>query len=144
LSVWPDAAPLDDLRQIIASSDDVKVHNLAMNGYVRMIQIDDAMNEEEKSEAFQHAFELAGNIDEQRIVVSGLSKVGARGALQMAVGLLDNPDLRSEAEAAIASIARPLGNRDPEYTRAELNKIIETTDDDEFRARLQEILKWMD
>ena len=144
LSVWPDAAPLDDLRQIIESSDDVKAHNLAMNGYVRMIQIDDAMSEEEKSEAFQTAFELAGNIDEQRIVVSGLSKVRARGALQMAVGLLDNPGLRSEAEAAIAGIARPLGNRDPEYTRAELNKIIETTDNDEFRARLQEILKWMD
>ena len=115
-----------------------------MNGYIRLIQIDNAMSEEEKSEAFKHAMELAKNIDEKRVVVSGLSSVRTKSAFQMAVGLLENPELRPEAEAAISSIAGSLGRIDPDYTTKELNRIIEATDNPEFKARLQEILKWMD
>ena len=62
----------------------------------------------------------------------------------MAVDLLENEDLQSEARAAISSIAGPLGRIHPEYTKAELRKLIDTTDDPEFKARLEEILKWMD
>jgi HEAT repeat protein len=144
LSVWPDSAPLEDLRKVLESSEDIKAHSLAMNGYIRLIQIDNAMSEEEKSEAFKHAMELAKNIDEKRVVVSGLSSVRTKSAFQMAVGLLENPELRPEAEAAISSIAGSLGRIDPDYTRKELNRIIEATDNPEFKARLQEILKWMD
>ena len=144
LSVWPDATPLDDLRQIVESSEDIKAHNLAMNGYIRMIRIDDTMNDDQKTDSFRHAYELAKNLDEKRIVVSGLSGIRSKGAFQMAIGLLDNPELKSEAEAAISSIAGPLGDAQPEFTRAELNKLIESTDNPAFKERLQEILEWMD
>jgi len=144
LSVWPDAAPLKDLRTIVESSNDIKVHNLAMRGYVRMIQIEDQMTEDQKGDECKHAFELAKNLEEQKIIVSGLSAIQSRKTFQMALDLLGNPDLKSEAEAAIARIAGPMGNKDPVYVRTELNKLIGTTDNLEFKARLQEILKWMD
>jgi uncharacterized protein YlxP (DUF503 family) len=144
LSVWPDSGPLNDLKTIVESSDDIKAHNLAMRGYIRMIQIDNKMTEDQKSKECLHAFGLANNLDEQRIVISGIAEIRTKGTFQLAVGLLDNPDLKAEAEAAISGIAGPLGRTHPEYTKEELNKLIESTDNPEFKSRLQNILKWME
>jgi HEAT repeat protein len=144
LSVWPDATPLKDLKRIVESSDDIKMHNLAMRGYITMIQIDEQMTEDSKSEECKYALDLARNLDEQRMVVSGLSVIRSTKALEMAVDLLKDPDLKSEAEAAIASMAGRIGNIDPVYTKSVLNELIETTDNEQFKARLTEILKWID
>lgn len=144
LSVWPDSAPLEELRNLVESTYDLKIHALAMNGYVRMIQIDQEMSEARKGEEITHAFELTESLDEKKLVVSGLSEIKSKEAFQMAVNLLQNTELRPEAEAAVSAIAGPMGNRYPEYTRSELNRIIETTDNTEFKERLLEILKWVD
>jgi len=143
LSVWPDSAPLDDLKQVVESSTDIKAHNLALRGYIKMIQIDNKMTEEKKFESCEYAYDLATNLDEKKIVVSGLSEIPSKGTFQMAVGLLQDPELRSEAEAAISSMTGSLGRNHPEYTKAELKKLINTTEDPKFKASLEEILKWM-
>ena len=144
LSVWPDATPLEDLKRIVESSDDIKMHNLAMRGYITLIQIDDQMTEDRKSDECKHAFDLARNLDEQRIVVSGLPAIRSTKALDMAVDLLNDPDLKSEAEAAISRMAGRIGDIDPVYTKSVLNELIKTTDNEQFKARLTEILKWID
>jgi HEAT repeat protein len=144
LSVWPDAAPLTDLKNIVESSDDIKIHNLALRGYVTLIQIDGQMTEDQKSDECEHAFALAKNLDEKRMVVSGLSTVRSKKALDMAVDLLKDPELKSEAEAAISRMAGRIGDIDPVYTKTVLNRLIETTDNQQFKARLTEILKWID
>ncbi len=144
LSVWPDSTPLDALKQVLESSEDVKAHNLALRGYIRMVQIDNKMTEDQKFEACKYAYDLATSLDEKKIVVSGLAEIKSKGALQMAVGLLQNQELQSEAEAAILSMAGALGRIHPEYTKTELRKLISTTEDPDFKARLEEILKWMD
>jgi len=144
LSVWPDSAPIHDLKTIVESSNDIKAHNLAMRGYVRMIQIDENMTEEKRGGECIHAFEQANNLDEQKIVVSGMAEVATKETFQMAIDLLSDPELKAEAEAAISKIAGPLGGIYPEFTKAELNKLIESTNNPKFKSRLQEILKWMD
>ena len=144
LSVWPDSTPLDELLHVLESSEDVKAHNLALRGYIRMVQIDNEMTEDQKFEACKYAYDLTASLDEKKIVVSGLSEIKSKGAFQMAVGLLNDQELQSEAKAAISSMAGSLGGVHPEYTRTELRKLISTTEDPEFKARLEEILKWMD
>ncbi len=143
LSVWPDAAPMNVLKQVVESTDDVKAHNLALQGYIRMIQIDDKMTEDQKFEASKYAFGLGSTLDEKKIVISGLSEITSIGAFEMAAGLLEDPELQSEAKAAISTMAGSLGRIHPEYTKTELRKLIDTTDDPKFKMRLEEILKWM-
>jgi len=143
LSIWPDSAPLDDLKQVVESSTDIKAHNLALRGYIRMIQIDDKMTEDQKFEACKYGYGLATNLDEKKIVVSGLSEISSKGTFQMAVGLLQDQELQSEAKAAISNMAGSLGRIHPEYTKDELRKLVNTTEDPKFKARLEEILKWM-
>ena len=144
LSVWPDSTPLDELKQVIESSEDAKAHNLALRGYIRMVQIDNIMTEDQKFEACKYAYDLTASLDEKKIVVSGLAEIMSKGAFQMAIGLLQDQELQSEAEAAISSMAGSLGRIHPEYTKTELRKLISTTEDPEFKERLEEILKWMD
>ena len=135
---------MEDLKHIVETSDDIKMHNLAMRGYITMIQLNENMTEDQKSDECKHAFDLAMNLDEQRMVVSGLSAIRSTKALAMTVELLKNPDLKSEAEAAISSMAGRIGNIDPIYTRKVLNELIETTNNQQFKTRLTEILKWID
>ncbi len=143
LSVWPDAGPMNVLKEVVESTDDVKAHNLAIQGYIRMIQINDKMTEDHKFEACKYAFGLASTLDEKKLVISGLSEITSIGAFEMAAGLLEDPELQSEAKAAISSMAGPLGRIQPEYIKTELKKLIDTTDDPKFEMRLKEILKWM-
>ena len=143
LSVWPDAAPMNVLKEVVESTEDVKAHNLALQGYIRMIQIDDKMTEDQKFEACKYAFGLTSTLVEKKIVISGLSEITSKGAFEMAAGLLQDPELQSEARAAISNMAGPLGRIHPEYTKTELRKLIDTTDDPKFKMRLEEILKWM-
>ena len=143
LSVWPDSDPMNVLKQVVESTDDVKAHNLALQGYIRMIQINEKMTEDQKFKACEYAFGLASTLDEKKIVISGLSEITSIGAFEMAVGLLQDPELQSEAKAAISNIAGPLGRIHPEYTKTELRLLIDKTDDPKFKMRLEEILKWM-
>lgn len=143
LSVWPDSDPMNVLKEFVETTEDVKAHNLALQGYIRMIQIDDKMTEDQKFEACKYAFSLASTLDEKKIVISGLSEITSKGAFEMAAGLLQEPELQSEAKAAISNMAGSLGRIHPEYTKAELKKLIDTTDDPKFEMRLKEILKWM-
>jgi HEAT repeat protein len=143
LSVWPDAAPINVLKQVVESTEDVKAHNLALQGYIRMIQINDKMTEDQKFEACKYAYGLASTLEEKKLVISGLSDVTSIGAFEMATGLLEDPELQSEAKAAIASMAGSLGRIHSEYTKTELRKLVNTTDDPKFKMRLEEILKWM-
>ena len=131
------------LKQVVESTDDVKAHNLALQGYIRMIQINEKMTEDQKFKACEYAFGLASTLDENKIVISGLSEITSIGAFEMAVGLLQDPELQSEAKAAISNIAGPLGRIHPEYTKTELRLLIDKTDDPKFKMRLEEILKWM-
>jgi HEAT repeat protein len=143
LFVWPDSDPMNVLKEVVETTEDVKAHNLALQGYIRMIQIDDKMTEDQKFEACKYAFSLASTLDEKKIVISGLSEITSKGAFEMAAGLLQEPELQSEAKAAISNMAGSLGRIHPQYTKAELKKLIDTTDDPKFEMRLKEILKWM-
>lgn len=144
MSEWPDDSPVDDLREIIEAAEDIKLHNLATRGYVRLVQLSDKMTEDEKFEALVFALQEAGSLEEKKIVVSGLSALRSKDAFQMAIELLSEQDLQAEAKGAISTMAGPLGNRYPVYTREEVQKLIQSTNDPEFKARLEEILKWMD
>jgi hypothetical protein len=143
LSVWPDPDPMNILKQVVESTNDVKAHNLALQGYIRMIQIDDKITEDQKFEACKYAFGLASTPDEKKIVISGLSEITSIRAFEMVAGLLEDPELKSEAKAAISNMAGPLGRIHPDYTKTEMRKLINTTDDPKFKMRLEEILKWM-
>lgn len=140
-SGWPDAAPMQDLKQMVSSTDDQRKHSLALRGYIDVVLVDNKMNEDEKLGEIRHAYELSASTDESRIVLSGLSRIGSLEALEMAIGLLEEPALRKEAEAAIVRIADQTSWEFPEETARQLKSVLGKIDNETTEQRIHRILE---
>ena len=140
LSGWPDAAPMEDLKQLASSSDDQRKHTLAIRGYVDVVLADNQMDNDDKLREIRNAYDLSTSTAESRIVISGLSRIGSLEALDMAVGLLEDPELKKEAEAAVVRIAEQTSWESPEETTRQLNSALEKIDNKDIERRIQRIL----
>ncbi len=144
LSNWPDAQPMNDLNKLIVNTSDPKKHVLGMRGYVRMIQINDEMTDDEKTEALREAFQMAINTGEKRTIVSGLGSLGSMKALNMAVELLEDDELKAEARVATLDIAPRTADDHPEETKKILRNLLDSTEDERFQEEIRERLEWID
>ena len=140
LSGWPDAAPMEDLKQLASSTDDQRKHTLAIRGYVDVVLADNQMSNDDKLREIRYAYDLSSSTAESRIVISGLSRIGSLEALDMAVGLLEDPELKKEAEAAIVRIAQQTSWGYPEETTRQLNSVLEKIDNKDIEQRIHRIL----
>ncbi len=140
LSDWPDAGPMEDLKQLTSSTDDQRKHSLALRGYIDVVLIDDQMSDDDKLEEIRQAYDLSTSTAESRIVISGLSRIGSMEALDMAIGLLEEKDLKKEAEAAVVRIAQGTSWEFPEETTKRLNIAIEKIDNKEVEQSIHQIL----
>jgi HEAT repeat protein len=129
-----------DLKKLASSTGDQRKHALALRGYVDVVLADNLMKEDEKVMEIRHAYDLSASTAESRIVISGLSRIGSPEALEMAIGLLDDPDLKKEAEAAVVRIADQTSWEFPEETARQLNSALEKIDDESVEQRILRIL----
>jgi hypothetical protein len=143
LSVWPDANPREDLRGVLLNTEDKKQHTLAMQGYIKLTNMDESLTEDEKVKLFEEALKLADDVNEKKIVLSGLAKANSLNALNLAVKLLSDAELKSEAEAAVIDISGDVGRINPEETRTILNLLLNETRNPDFKSRIEETLKWI-
>jgi HEAT repeat protein len=141
MSGWPDAGPMKDLKQLASTTDDQRKHALALRGYVDVVLADNQMSGAEKFREIRYAYDLSTNTAESRIVISGLSRIGSLEALDMAVGILEEPALRKEAEAAVVRIAEATSWEYPEETTWHLKSVLEKIDDEAVKQRIHRILE---
>jgi HEAT repeat protein len=140
LSGWPDSGPMEDLKQLASSTDDQRKHTLALRGYVDVVLVDNQMSDEDKLKEIRNAYDLSESTAESSIVISGLSRIGSLEALDMAISLLEDPDLRKEAEAAVVRIAEQTSWDYPEETTRQLNIVLEKIDNKAVEERILRIL----
>jgi HEAT repeat protein len=140
LSGWPDAGPKEDLKQLTSSTDDQRKHTLALRGYIDVVLVDRQMSDDDKLKEIRQAYDLSANTAESRMVISGLSRIGSLEALDMAIGLLEEPDLKKEAGAAVVRIAEETSWESPEGTTKRLNIALEKIDDEELAQGIYRIL----
>jgi HEAT repeat protein len=140
LSGWPDAGPMEDLKQLASSTVDQRKHTLAIRGYVDVVLVDNQMSNEDKLREIRKAHDLSSSTAESRIVISGLSRIGSLEALDMAIGLLEDPELEKEAEAAVVRIAEQTSWGYPEETTRQLNSVLEKIDNKDVERKIHKIL----
>lgn len=140
LSGWPDASPMEDLKTLLSSSDDQRKHTLALRGYVDVVLVDKLMSNDDKVKEIRNAFDLSTSTAEDMIVISGLSRIGSLEALDMAIGLLQDPGLKKEAEAAVVRIAEQTSWEYPKETANQLNSALENIDNEAVEKRIHIIL----
>jgi HEAT repeat protein len=140
LSGWPDAGPMEDLKQLASSTVDQRKHTLALRGYVDVVLADNLMGNDEKLREIRNAYDLSTSTAEFRIVISGLSRIGSLEALDMAVSILEDPELKKEAEAAVVRIAEQTSWDYPKETTRQLNSVLEKIDNKDIERRIKKIL----
>ena len=99
------------------------------------------MGDDDKLREIRHAWNLSTGSPEARMVISGLSRIGSLEALDMAIALLDDPELKKEAEAAVARIAERTGWGYPAKTAERLNSVLEKIDNEEVKQIIHRILE---
>ncbi|MHC4192791.1 MAG: HEAT repeat domain-containing protein [Planctomycetota bacterium] len=141
LADWPDPSLIDDMRQIARSSQNEIHRALALRGFVRLIGLDSGRSPEEKTAMYKEAMQLAPNENEKKAVLSGLANIGTLGALQMAADYLGNENLQQEAEVAVVRIAEGTLGSHPQQTKAVLQKVIQTSQNDSRRRQAAGLLE---
>jgi HEAT repeat protein len=141
LSNWPSAAPGDDLLEVAKNSPNQVHRVLALRGYVRLIGLESDRDDDATIAMYQKAMDIAPNANEKRMVLSGLANVRTYEALQMAKSYLDDPELTTEAQAAVVKIA-PVQMREhgPEV-RELLEKIMNETKSESIKSDIQRMLE---
>ncbi|MBD3289695.1 hypothetical protein GF337_12890, partial [candidate division KSB1 bacterium] len=140
MSDYPTPEPLDDLFEIARSSTDEVHRILALRGYIRLLGLESDRPQDTTVELYLNAMELAENIQEKRMVLSGLSKVYTIRSFETVVTYLDDSALRPEAEVAALELAKKVGWRDPVKTKAVLRDLIDSTENEQLKIEARELV----
>lgn len=140
LSAWPTTEPLPELLAIAETSEHPVQQVLALRGYVRLVGLENDRPDDETVELYRGAMTLAPNASEKKLVLAGLARLRAIEALELTAEYLEDADLQQEAEVAGARIGRSTYEDHPEQTRNVLEKLVQLTQNDQLRDRVQGFL----
>jgi HEAT repeat protein/type 1 glutamine amidotransferase len=141
LADWPNAEPAADLLKVAGSSDDEVQRTLALRGYIRLIGLDSDRAAEETVEMYGKAMELASNVSEKKMILSGLANVESFAALYMASNYLEDNTLQEEAGAAMIKIAETTRDSHPQQTKILLQMVVQTSKSQSMREQAQKIIE---
>ncbi len=112
LADWPDPTPVPTLLHLAENSDDEVGRVLCLRGLVRLLEQPSERSEAETAELFRQAFAAARRIEEKKMVLGGLGRLGSRQALEVALPYVADRDLAPEAVAAVIGICGKLATSD--------------------------------
>ncbi|MHC4098599.1 MAG: HEAT repeat domain-containing protein, partial [Planctomycetota bacterium] len=139
LAEWPTAEPMADLLKVLQATDNKLHHVLALRGYVRLIGLESNRPAEETIGMYKQAMELASNVSEKKMVLSGLATIKTLAALVMASAYLEDKALQQEAEVAVVKIAEATGGSYPAESKAALQKVVQVSKNEFLRKKAQEV-----
>jgi HEAT repeat protein len=139
LAEWPTAEPMADLLKVVQGTDNKLHHVLALRGYVRLIGLESNRPAQETIGMYKQAMELASNVSEKKMVLSGLANIKSLAALVMASSYLEDKALQQEAEVAVVKIVEATGGSYPAESKAALQKIIQISKNEFLRKKAQEV-----
>jgi HEAT repeat protein len=143
LSVWPNAEPVSDLESVAQNASDPQQRILALRGYIELNKNDNQSSPATVLERYKLAMQMANDMNEKRMVLSGVGTMNTTGALDMAKTYLKDESLQNEAEVAVVQIARNMGGEHPEASRKALQEIIATTHNESTKRDARRILGWL-
>lgn len=141
LSDWPPPAVTQDLLDLAQKSTNKRNQILALRGFIGQVRGNTELADEDKITQYRKAMDLATELNEKRMVISGIGELKSAPALQVAVDLLANPDLQAEAEAAVLQISRTVRRDNPEAVKKAFTAVVAVTQNEETRKNLQKELE---
>jgi hypothetical protein len=135
LAEWPDAAPADDLIELVRTADRASYKVIALRGYVRMAGLG-----KNAGAMYARALEVAERPEDKKLVLSSLGSADGVQAVDLVVPYLKNEQLRAEAAQALVQIVDRLRQTDVPRSRAALKSILAVSVDSRIQVQAQELL----
>lgn len=140
LAEWPTDEPMPDLLRKARSTQDPGQRAIALRGYLRMVSNNEQRTPAQAMALFNDAAPLATRPEEKRLILAGLTKIPSLDALDSAVALRGDKDVREEAELAIVEIAKSTLGTWPARTRAAVTPVATAGTNAEARKRAEALL----
>ncbi len=140
LAEWPTSEPAAEMLKAAQNSENRAHRILALRGSIRLLGLDSNRAPEETIEMYKKAMTLAPDAIEKKRVLSGLANTKSLGALQLSSDYLQDETLFREAEFAVIKIAEGIYENFPRQTKDVLEKILQTSKNDQLRQQAQEII----
>jgi HEAT repeat protein len=140
LSSWPGTEPASDLLDVAKSAESQTHQILALRGYIQLIGKASDRPADETVSMYQQAMDLAENVNEQRMVLSGLSNMEALAALDMAAKYLEDSAIQQEAAAAAVQIAENIHEDYPERTKEVMARVLEVSGSESVMDDAQDVI----
>lgn len=139
---WPNPVATDPLFEIVRNTGNSQHRALAFRGLVRLIN----QHKEPTDrivERYAGLISLTLDVDEIKLVLSGLAGVKHIEALAMAIPYLDDNRVRAEAQYAAVQIAESIKNEKRYHRRVEraMQILLKTCDDKELSKRARKIIR---
>ncbi len=135
LAEWPDAAPADDLLELVQSTTVPATKVIALRGYVRMAALG-----KNPGAMYARALKLAERPEDKKLVLSSLGAADPGQAFQLVEPYLKDEGLKSEAALALVQIADRLRQTDTGRAKAVLKQVLAIAPEPPIRQRAQEVL----
>jgi HEAT repeat protein len=137
---WPDATVADQLLEIARTGPRESHRNWALRGYARVIVLKDGATPQEVTAGLREALQLATRVEDKQLVLSRLTAVRCLESLALAVSLLGDEQLHSDALDATVSLAEGMKGSHPQEARAALEKVATSTQDAEMQLYIAKLL----
>ena len=144
LSEWPNPNPLEKLLKVVKTTNDEKHRIIALRGYIRLLGLENSRPPEQTVKMYAAGMNLAENVTEKKMLLSGLAKTGSSAAFNILVSYLDDDQLKQEAQVAVVTIAETSGESDPQAAKDALQKVIRISQNDSLKDRAKKVLEKLD
>jgi len=142
LAKWPNASAAEALLKVYCNTKSEIHRLLALRGFTRLLSLPVKVRTAEKTlELCRRAMQQAGNPEEQRLLLSGLSNVSDPGALEMVEPLLQFEEVRAEAATAAIKIAGRIMDSHGKRAKTAMNKLLSVSNDEDLRIQAEEIVR---
>jgi len=138
LADWRTRAAAPTLLALAKDAEEPVHRVLALRGAIRLST--QGTGAKEKVDLLAQAMSVATRPEEKRQVLAALATAQSPEALRLAAASLADPDLKSEAAAAVIQIAPSVARQDPRLVRETVTKARDITTADSVKAAAKKIL----
>ncbi len=139
---WPNPVATDPLFEIVRNTSNPQHRALAFRGLIRLTnQLKEPTDRIVKR--YAGLIPLTRDVNEIKLVLSGLAEVEHVEALAMAMAYLDDNRVRAEAQYAAVQIAESIKNEKRYHQRVKrsMQTVLKTCDDKELSERARKIIR---
>ncbi|MCY2993006.1 MAG: ThuA domain-containing protein [Planctomycetota bacterium] len=141
LAAWPTPAPLEDLVNLARDAQESVHRVLALRAALRLASKAQGRTPEQMTGLVTELMQLAKVTAERKAVLAELGRCPTLDALQLSQKLLTDPELATEAGAAVTQIASALRDTHRDQVLAALQQLLAANREPALAARACKVLK---